>query len=67
LAPRTRNAAWKRQHGLIALVADVLQVDPYGGDVFAFRSKRSGRIKLLTWDGSGIILATTWLESGRSV
>ena len=30
-----------------------------------FRSKRSDRIKLLAWDGSGIILATKWLEHGH--
>jgi transposase len=52
----------KGVHGLVALVADGLRADPYGGDIFVFRSKRSDRIKLLVWDGSGIILATKWLE-----
>lgn len=57
----------KGVHGLVALVADGLCADPYGGDIFVFRSKRSDRIKLLAWDGSGIILATKWLEDGRFV
>lgn len=54
-------------HGLVARVAQALAADPYGGDVFVFRSKRSDRIKLLTWDGSGMVLATKWLEHGRFV
>jgi transposase len=53
-------------HGLVALVARALG-DPYAGDIFVFRSKRSDRIKLLAWDGSGIVLATKWLEQGRFV
>jgi transposase len=51
--------------GLAALAAQVLQIDPYGGDIVVFRSKRSDRIKLLAWDGSGMVLATKWLEGGR--
>jgi transposase len=38
---------------------------PHCGDVFVFRSKRSERIKLLAWDGSGMVLVTKWLEEGR--
>ena len=55
----------KGVHGLVALVASALKADPYCGDVFIFRSKRMDRLKLLVWDGSGIILATKWLEEGR--
>jgi transposase len=51
-------------NGLVALVAEAPGADPYGGTVFIFRSKRKDRLKLLTWDGSGIILATKWLEAG---
>jgi transposase len=42
-----------------------IEADPYGGEIFVFRSKRADRIKLLAWDGTGIILATKWLEQGR--
>lgn len=55
----------KGVHGLVALVASALQADPYCGDVFIFRSKRMDRLKLIVWDGTGIILATKWLEDGR--
>jgi transposase len=51
--------------GLAALAAQVLQIDPYGGDIVVFRSKRSDRIKRLAWDGTGMVLATKWLEGGR--
>ena len=37
---------------------------PYSGDVFVFRSKRTDRLKLLVFDGSGLVLATKWLEEG---
>ncbi len=52
-------------HGLAALVAQALSADPYCGDVFIFRSKRSDRLKLIAWDGSGMVLVTKWLEAGR--
>jgi transposase len=54
----------KGVHGLVALVAEGLQGNPYCGDVFVFRSKRRDRLKILTYDGSGMILATKWLEDG---
>lgn len=51
-------------NSLTALVATALQGDPYLGDVWIFRSKRLDRLKILVWDGSGMLLATKWLESG---
>ena len=55
----------KSIHTLSALVSEALKANPYGGDVFVFRSKRSDRVKLLAWDGSGMVLVTKWLEQGR--
>jgi len=55
----------KGVNGLVALVADALESDPYSGTIFVFRSKRNDRLKMLTYDGSGIILVTKWLEAGR--
>jgi transposase len=55
----------KGLQGLSALVAEALAANPYCGDVFVFRNKRTDRLKLLAWDGSGMILATKWLEDGR--
>ena len=55
----------KSVHTLSALVSEALRADPYCGDVFVFRSKRANRIKLLVWDGSGMVLVAKWLEQGR--
>jgi transposase len=49
-------------HGLVAMVAEELKGNPYSGDVFVFRSKRADRLKFLVFDGTGMILATKWLE-----
>lgn len=54
-------------NGLAALVSEALKANPYCGDVFVFRSRRSDRLKLLVWDGTGVVLLTKWLESGRFV
>jgi transposase len=48
----------KSVHTLSALVSEALRANPYCGDVFVFRSKRSDRVKLLAWDGSGMVLVT---------
>jgi transposase len=51
--------------GLAALVQEHLRLDPYAGTVFVFRAKRADRIKLLVWDGSGLVLVYKRLESSR--
>ena len=50
---------------LAALVQVTLRLDPFAGDVFVFRSRRPDRIKLLVYDGTGLILITKRLEAGR--
>lgn len=57
----------KSVHTLSALVSEALHANPYCGDVFVFRSKRMDRVKLLAWDGSGMVLVTKWLEQGRFI
>ncbi len=52
-------------NSLAHIVATALLDDPYSGAVFIFRSKRSDRLKILTWDGSGMLLVTKWLEENR--
>lgn len=49
-------------HGLIAMVAEALGADPYCGNIFVFRSKRKDRLKMIFWDGTGMVLMTKWLE-----
>lgn len=50
---------------LSTLVKETLLVDPFAGDVFVFRSKRADRLKILVWDGSGLVLLSKRLERGR--
>lgn len=57
----------KGMDSLAALVMQVLAFDPFTGDVFIFRSKRSDRLKLLVWDGSGLCLITKRLENGAFI
>jgi transposase len=51
-------------HGLVAMVAQALLADPYCGSIFVFRSKRKDRLKMIVWDGTGMVLVTKWLEAG---
>jgi transposase len=55
----------KGMDGLAALVRDAMGADPFSGKVYVFRSKRADRVKLLVWDGSGLVLATKRLEAAQ--
>ncbi len=44
--------------GLASLVQHELNRDPFSGIMFVFRCKRADRIKLLLWDGTGLVLVT---------
>lgn len=50
--------------GLASLVQHELNRDPFSGIMFVFRCKRADRIKLLLWDGTGLVLVTKRLETG---
>jgi transposase len=54
----------KGAHSLAALAAEVLVADPFSGAVLVFRSRRADRIKILIWDGSGLVLVWKQLEGG---
>jgi transposase len=54
----------KGMDGLAALVREGLGCDPFSGVVYVFRSKRADRLKLLIWDGSGLVLLAKRLEQG---
>ncbi|MCX7137608.1 MAG: IS66 family insertion sequence element accessory protein TnpB [Proteobacteria bacterium] len=55
----------KQADGLAAIVQQTLAADPFCGAVYVFRSKRSDRVKLVWWDGTGICLLAKRLESGQ--
>ena len=61
----TRPVDFRKGHdGLVAVVEHELGLDPYSGVVFVFRPKRVDRIKVLWWDGTGLVLASKRLEQG---
>ena len=51
--------------GLAALAEAELRLDPFSGVVLVFRAKRADRIKILVWDGSGMVLIAKRLEGGK--
>ena len=55
----------KGMDGLAALVQQALRADPFAGDVFIFRARRADRVKILVYDGTGLVLYTKRLEAGR--
>jgi len=52
----------KGHDGLAALVQSHLKKAPFNGAVYVFRAKRSDRLKLIYWDGSGLVMAYKRLE-----
>jgi transposase len=59
----TKPVDFRKGHdGLAALVKNELRKDPFTGTVFVFRSKRADRLKLLYWDGTGLVMAYKRLE-----
>src|SRR6056297_1963304 len=59
----TRPVDFRKGHdGLAALVQSVLKEDPFTGTVFVFRPKRADRLKILFWDGTGLVMAYKRLE-----
>jgi transposase len=55
----------KGAEGLAAVVRESMQTDPFSGVVYVFRAKRADRVKLIFWDGSGVVLVAKRLENGH--
>jgi transposase len=53
--------------GLAALVERQLGKDPFSGQLFVFRGRRGHLLKILLWDGQGLVLYAKRLERGRFV
>ena len=52
--------------GLAALVKEEMGADPFSGVIYVFRAKRADKIKLLYWDGTGVVLVAKTLEQASS-
>ena len=55
----------KGAEGLAALVRETMGADPFSGTVYVFRAKRPDRVKLVFWDGTGVVLVAKRLEDGE--
>jgi len=53
--------------GLAALVERQLGKDPFSGQLFVFRGRRGHLLKILHWDGQGLVLYAKRLERGRFI
>ncbi len=54
----------KSFNGLHTLVKETLGQDPTSGCLFVFVNRSRNRLKILFWDGSGLMLCTKRLERG---
>lgn len=55
----------KGMDGLAGHVANHFDLDPYCGAIFVFRSRSAAKIKVLVWDGTGMVLVMKRLAEGR--
>lgn len=55
----------KSFNGLCVLVKELLQQEATSGFLFVFMNKTRNRLKILFWDGSGLVLCAKRLEGGR--
>ncbi len=62
----TKPVDFRKGHdGLAAVVQNELGLDPHSGIIVVFRAKRGDRIKVLLWDGTGLVMAYKRLEEGK--
>jgi transposase len=49
---------------LCGIVRQALGHNPLSGDMFVFRNRSMARVKILFWDGNGLVLYAKRLEKG---
>ena len=57
----------KGMDGLAAHVAQAFNLDPFSGAIYVFRSRRADRLKIVVWDGTGLVLILKRMSGGRFV
>ena len=60
----TRPVDFRCGHRALALIVQTeLKLDPHSGVTIIFRSKRGDRLKILVWDGTGLVMVYNDLRS----
>lgn len=54
----------KGADSLAAIAKEALRQDPFSGTVIVFRAKRADRVKIVTWDGTGLVMLWKALDEG---
>jgi len=49
---------------LAAIAKSVLKQDVYAGAVLVFRARRADRVKIVTWDGTGLVMVWKSIDGG---
>ncbi|WP_458792303.1 IS66 family insertion sequence element accessory protein TnpB [Yoonia sp. MH D7] len=57
----------KGMDGLAGYVAAHFDLDPFDGAIYVFRSRRADRLKMIVWDGTGLVLIMKRLNGKRFV
>jgi transposase len=62
----TRPVDFRCGHRALALIVQTeLKLGPHSGVTIVFRSKRGDRLKILVWDGTGLVMVYKVLEQGN--
>ena len=60
----TKPIDFRKGHdSLAAMVKNELRKDPFTGTVFVFRARKADRLKLLYWDGTGLLMNHAQFEA----
>lgn len=57
----------KGMDGLAGHVAEDFDRDPFDGAIYVFRSRRADRLKMIVWDGTGLVLVMKRLNGTRFI
>lgn len=55
----------KGMDSLAVMVQQALRDNPFSGDIYIFRTRKADRIKIVTWDGTGLWLHHKRLEARK--
>ncbi|SEO34572.1 transposase [Pseudorhodobacter antarcticus] len=57
----------KGMDGLAGHVAEHFDRDPFDGAIYVFRSRRADRLKMIVWDGTGLVLVMKRLNGTQFI